>query len=500
MSKQTKKIEKILFLLLLACCLTFAMLQLFCCSFKSSSVRFVNRRSRVHQTSRSIVTFSVETIGWNYEPEEKVESRLTKASVKYVLIVPHKLNPELESDGVAKLSMADLQALLKLTDFLDRHAEYDGATAATTAKRGEGFDKARESLQQSSCRFLVKNWTMIIRNFGKIHRDDTDESRSGWYQECNMAEGPFVLRKEVFLSLRWRNECGSMSHLDFFVRSNAALKIAKLSNCVFSSELTFADRGILEGTRDFIDYSTLGNLHSILRIVRPDAIEWTKCTDDKQFCPEAPLSSRPNTLAAANGFPICCDVVMDDILAATVDAMNKLGIDYRVVYGTLLGAVRSRALIPYSDDVDVAIHKADNDRYASFRLMQHILGPRYFVAWKTNPPTTRVYPHFAPTVRTDTRRLFKGAESLESEALFDSRILDEMKKLLPVQNIPLEQRFVDLYPSPEKWFGTSSVVTINNRQYLGVSNNVDKFLRSLYGDDYMKQRPEIHSKTRLQTN
>ena len=278
------------------------------------------------------------------------------------------------------------------------------------------------------------------------------------------------------------------------------MKIAKLSNCVFSSELTYADRGILEGTRDFIDYSTLGQLHSILRVVRPDKIEWTKCADDKQFCPEEPLSLRSNTLAASDGFPICCDVVMDDILSATVDAMNKVGIDHRVVYGTLLGAVRSQALIPYSDDVDIAIHKADNDRYASFRLMQHILGPRYFVAWKTNPPTSRVYPHFAATVITDTRRLFKGAESLESAVLFDSRVLNEMQKLLPVQNILLEQRYVDLYPSPESWFETSSIVTINNRQYLGVSDNVDKFLKSLYGDDYMKKKPEIHSKTTLQTD
>ena len=132
-------------------------------------------------------------------------------------------------------------------------------------------------------------------------------------------------------------------------------------------------RGILESTRDFIDYSTLGQLHNILRIVRPDIIEWTKCADDKQFCPEAPLSSRSNTEVEG-------DVVMDDILAATVDAMNLVGIDYRVVYGTLLGAVRSQALIPYSDDVEVAIHKADNDRYDSFRLMKRILGPRYYVA------------------------------------------------------------------------------------------------------------------------
>ena len=60
-------------------------------------------------------------------------------------------------------SEEDQRALFKLTQFLDRHTEYDGATETTTMKRGEGFDKAKESLQQSACRFLVTNvnWTMI---------------------------------------------------------------------------------------------------------------------------------------------------------------------------------------------------------------------------------------------------------------------------------------------------------------------------------------------------
>lgn len=502
MNKQSKNI---LVLILLVCVVTFTLQQLRCFPKTISSSQELGgqaRRGRVPiHTGKRAETSPVQIFGWDYEPEEKMESQLTKQAVKYVFMVPHKLNSKLKSDGMTRLAVRDQQALLELTKFLDTHEEYDGAEGIAIQKRGrEGFDEARESLERSSCRFLVKNWTTIIRNSGKIHHDASKVSQSGWYQECNIAEGPFVLRKEVFLSLRWRAECGSMSHLDFFVRSNAALKIAKLSNCFFSSELTYADRGVLEGTRDFIDYSTLGQLHSILRIVRPDKIEWTKCADDKQFCPEAPLSTRNSTLAAADGFPICCDVVMDDILAATVDAMNKLGIDYRVVYGTLLGAVRSQAFIPYSDDVDVAIHKADNDRYINFRLMQHILGPRYFVAWKTNPPVTRVYPHFAPTMTTDTRRLFKGHESLESEALFDRRILREMTKLLPVKNNLLEHRYVDLYPSPESWFGKATQVTINNRRYLGVSDNVDRLLRSWYGNDYLKKRPEIHSKTTLQTS
>ena len=489
-----KKEYKILLSILLVYYLTFAVLQLKCRHKSSSQLSEKLNVRHAHHIDNS--DQSVEILGWDYQPEEHTEGRLRRDVVKYVLMVPHKLRLRLKSLGVASLAMEDLQELRKLTEFLDMHGEYDGATGITTYMRVEGYDTAKTSLEQSSCRFLVKNWTMVIRNFGPIHRDDSNDL--GWYQECNIAETAFVLRKEVFLSLRWRAECGSMSHLDFFVRSAGTLKIAKLSHCYLSHKLTYSDRGILEGSRDFIDYSTLGQLHSILRIVRPDKIEWTKCTDDKQFCPEKPLMSRPNTLAAADGFPICCDVIMEDILARTVDAMNQIGMDYRIVYGTLLGAVRSQAFIPYSDDVDVAIHKADNDRYDNFLLMQEILGPKYFVAWKTNPPVSRVYPQYAPTIEVNTRRHFKGDETFESSSLFDNKILKEMKKLLPVKNIVLEQRFVDLYPSPEDWFGKSTEVTINNRHYLGLSDNVYKFIRSWYGDDYMNQRPKLHSQNTLQ--
>ena len=483
--------------ILVVSCLTIALLQLKCVPESSSNTR----RGHPPPPHKSVHKYSVEILGWDYQPEEKVESRLMKDTVKYVLMVPHKLSSRHEVHGTASVTLEDAEALQKMTRFLDVHRGYDGATVVTTKMQAGRSSEAKTLLEQSTCKFQVKNWTMIIRNFGPIHYDSDGAGKGfGWYQECNIAETAFVLRKEVFLSLRWRAESGSMSHLDFFVRSTGTLKIAKLSHCHFSHALTYSDRGILEGTRDFIDYSTLGQLHSILRIVRPDKIEWTKCTDDKQFCPEKPLMSRPNTLTAADGFPICCDVIMDDILTATVDAMNQIGIDYRIVYGTLLGAVRSQAFIPYSDDVDVAIHKADNDRYDNFLLMQQILGPRYFVAWKTNPPVSRVYPHYAPTIEVNTRRHFKGDESFESSSLFDIKILKEMKELLPVKNILLEQRYVDLYPSPDDWFGKSTEVTINSRHYLGLSDDVDKVIRSWYGDDYMKMRPELHSHTTLQTN
>lgn len=362
--------------LLLVICLTFILLQLNCLSGPSPAraKKILKQHLPPPVIKHNFHMSSVEILGWDYQPEDVVEARLARNAVKYVLMVPHKLQPRLKSLGMAGLSIEDRQALLKLTQFLDESPHFDGATGASTLKKVKGFDSAKALLEQSSCKFLLKNWTMIINNFGPIylsepihHGDDGSSEFVTWLQECNIAETAFVLRKDVFLSLRWRAECGSMSHLDFFKRSNGALKIAKLSNIFFSYLLTYSDRGILQGTRDFIDYSTLGQLHSILRIVRPNKIEWTKCTDDKHFCPEKPLTSRLNTLAASDGYPICCDVIMDDILSATVGAMNQVGIEYRIVYGTLLGAVRSQAIIPYSEDVDLAIHKGDNDHYERFQ-------------------------------------------------------------------------------------------------------------------------------------
>ena len=185
-----KKMQKILVLLVIGCVLTFTVLQLRCL-FEDSSLPLNKREGRGRGISYLIS--SVQILGYDYGPDDRVESRLTSDAVKNVLIVSCKLTSELKAEGVGKLTEEDQQALRKLTKFLDTHSEYNGATGITTRRRGEGFDTIRESLEQSSCRFLVKNWTIIIRNSGQIHQDTNDVSQSGWYQECNIAESVFVV-------------------------------------------------------------------------------------------------------------------------------------------------------------------------------------------------------------------------------------------------------------------------------------------------------------------
>ncbi|KAJ7356358.1 hypothetical protein OS493_025467 [Desmophyllum pertusum] len=442
---------------------------------------------------------SVKIIGSDYEPEEAMEISLTNELVKYVLIVPHGLDLKLTREGVGALSMTgDRDAVLKLAAFLDKHPEFDGATGITSPIQTRRQDETKKLLEQSSCRFLLKNWTLVIRNSGRIHKIQdgvaANMKQGEEYQECNITESALLVRKKHFLELRWRSDYGSLSHLDFFLRSKGTLKIAKLSNCYFSQSLNYIDRGSLKGSKEFTDYSRLGKFHSILRIVRRHKIEWTKCSDDAELCPEKPTAFRSPDSLAADGFPICCDVVMDKLLAATVKAMNEIGMEYRITYGTLLGAARSRAIIPYSDDIDLAVHKKDNDNYSRFIALQNHIESEYRVAWKTKPPMSRVYPHFAPSVDVDTNNFFEG-DSLESKVLFENKILLEMKKLFPIADSHTERRFVDMYPSPEEWFNGFSNVTINNRQYQGMPGDTRKRLIEWYGSDYMEKRPEKSSKT-----
>ena len=190
---------------------------------------------------------------------------------------------------------------------------------------------------------------------------------------------------------------------------------------------------------------------------------------------------------------------MDDLLVALSDALRELGVDYRIAYGTLLGAVRSQTIIPHTDDVDIAIHRRDNDNLTLFAALQDLTGPRFNVVMKMRNelPVSNVLAHFTPTVFTDTAKYFQNENYIEGRALFSEEVLVQMKKLLPVENTVTERRFLDIYPSPEELFDTpASVVTINNRKYPGVKN-VHQVLTKWYGEDYMSPNPSKHSTTAL---
>lgn len=52
-----------------------------------------------------------------------------------------------------------------------------------------------------------------------------------------------------------------------------------------------------------------------------------------------------------------------EILQAVHDACEKLGIEYVIMHGTLIGAVRHHGFIPWDDDIDICMTQENYDRF-----------------------------------------------------------------------------------------------------------------------------------------
>ena len=77
------------------------------------------------------------------------------------LIDGHSLRELFLKVDHVSLAVEDLQELQKLTQFLDTHGEYDGATGMTTHMRVKEFDTAKTLFEQSSCGFSVR-FTVLV--------------------------------------------------------------------------------------------------------------------------------------------------------------------------------------------------------------------------------------------------------------------------------------------------------------------------------------------------
>ena len=438
---------------------------------------------------------------------------VTDENNSYVMVLPFSKTEEKAFNDLAE---DDKLSLLTLYEFLDVTVRFDGATCLqplTEHKRAdhelhqEKLDnQMKDSLESSWCRFITKEWSLHIKNTGPVlnTRLESKTSTNGSspnkfsfsdfangilivYQVCNIAQGPFVMRGDVFHRIGGlHNGFGRMALLEFFVRSKGELKIAKLSNCRWTHGIARVDRGTLEGSNDVTEYAAFGNKFNILRIVTNNRIEWTTCVSNWKLCPEKPYV-KPTELSSVAA-PICCGIVLFQMLKDITWALTQLGVDYRVIYGTLLGAVRSQTVIPWTCDVDIALTKADygnSSTYSSIAELLRTKGSHYYlgISYMGIP---RAHMLMAPYIEVDTTPFFDGPDDLEgNNLLFSSDIEEAIQDMLPVLSGWRERRYVDFYISPSVWLNGSALAVINNEQFVTLKD-IDYELTNWYGKGYLQ--------------
>ena len=429
----------------------------------------------------------------------------TDGSSSLLMIFPHS-HSEQENKTLQELAANDKRAVLKLIEFLNLEKEFDGATClqhpSTQNRRrqhetgDESKTAGKTSLQSSWCRFNAKKWSVIIRNTGPVQKvklrkllgnefsatENSTLEEEILLQNCNILQGPFVMRKNVFDKIGGLIKYfGKVTLLEFFLRSKGELRMAKLTNCAWTRELTRADRGNLEGA-NFAEYASFGNKHKILRIVTENRIEWTACVANWKLCPEKPYT-KPRGLPGIAA-PICCSVVLGQMLVDFTRALDKLGIKYRLVYGTLLGAVRSQAIIPWTYDVDIAIPKSAYKNQSTFAVLQNELGGKYYVG-KSFGNMPRAHMLMPPYYEVNTAAFFDGPDDLEGNALFSREIERAVRGMLPISGLWRSHVYVDFYKGRSAWMKDFSFVTINNQTY-ATMKKVDYELTKWYGENYLE--------------
>ena len=98
------------------------------------------------------------------------------------------------------------------------------------------------------------------------------------------------------------------------------------------------------------------------------------------------------------------------ILKEITRICQENNITFFAIYGTMLGAIRHQGIIPWDDDIDVAMLREDYDKFISIAKSE--LKPGYFLQHFTTDKNTSVY--FAKVRKNNTVFMEKGFKNVDT--------------------------------------------------------------------------------------
>ena len=99
-----------------------------------------------------------------------------------------------------------------------------------------------------------------------------------------------------------------------------------------------------------------------------------------------------------------------EILVKFISICEKYDLQYFVVFGTLLGAIRHNGFIPWDDDIDVSMPRKDYERFLS--IAEKECGEEYFIQTIDTDPAYHLF--FAKMRRCHTKFVENSLQKAES--------------------------------------------------------------------------------------
>jgi len=122
-----------------------------------------------------------------------------------------------------------------------------------------------------------------------------------------------------------------------------------------------------------------------------------------------------------------------DILVDIDKICKENNIQYFLIGGTLLGAVRHKGFIPWDDDIDIGMLRSDYEKFIELCLNKNVLGEKYFLHCNESDEN-----YFVPFIKVKKNNTTFAEEDLENLNTHKGIFLD----IFPYDNVPKQNSII----------------------------------------------------------